>query len=73
MKRIKEKIYKFIPNISSNILVLSIMIAIIALMAVLSWLITCGIIYLICMCFGLSFNILIATGVWLVLGLLNIL
>lgn len=32
MKRIKEKIYKIIPNISSNILVLSIMIAIIALM-----------------------------------------
>ena len=63
MKRIKEKIYKFIPNISSNILVLSIMITIIAFMAILSWLITCGIIYLICMCFGLSFNILIATGV----------
>ena len=32
----------------------------------LSWICTCGIIYLICACFGWTFTWLIATGVWLV-------
>lgn len=31
----------------------------------LSWLFTCVLVYLIFLCFGLSFNALIATGIWL--------
>ena len=37
----------------------------------LSWLFTCGIIKLICICFGLTFSWAIATGVWLVMILLR--
>lgn len=37
----------------------------------ISWLITCGIFYLITLCFGLEFSWLTATGVWLVMILLK--
>ena len=37
-----------------------------ALIFAASWLITCGIIALVCLCFGWAFNWGIATGVWLV-------
>lgn len=37
----------------------------------LSWIITCGIIKLITLCFGLTFKWSIATGIWLVLCLLR--
>ena len=37
----------------------------------LSWIVTCGIIKLITLCFGVAFSWLIATGVWLVLLLLR--
>lgn len=33
----------------------------------LSWLITCGIVYLITACFSLEFKWSIATGIWLIL------
>ena len=36
-----------------------------------SWLITCGIIKLITICFGLTFSWAIATGFWLILCLLK--
>lgn len=39
-------------------------IAFVILLAI-SWAITVGIIKLICFCFGLSFSLLIATGIWL--------
>lgn len=39
---------------------------------IISWGITVGLTYLITLCFDLNFNILIGTGVWLVLILLNI-
>ena len=39
----------------------------------LSWAITIGLIYLICLCFSWQFNLLIATGVWLILCLLKLL
>lgn len=32
----------------------------------LSWISTCGIIKLITVCFGLQFNWMIATGIWLI-------
>lgn len=35
-----------------------------------SYIITIGLIYLICMCFSLTFSWLIATGIWLVLVIL---
>lgn len=37
----------------------------------LGWIITCGIIKLICICFGLVFKWKIATGIWLLLSLLS--
>lgn len=37
----------------------------------LSWLITCGVVGLICMCFGLEYTWPVATGIWLVLTLLS--
>ena len=36
-----------------------------------SWLITCGIIKLITMCFGLTFSWPVATGIWLILILVS--
>jgi hypothetical protein len=37
----------------------------------ISWLLTSGIIWLICLCFGLTFSWGVATGVWLILLLLG--
>lgn len=37
----------------------------------ISWIITCGIIKLITLCFGLTFKWSIATGIWLVMCLLR--
>lgn len=37
----------------------------------LSWILTCGILYLISLCFSLAFSWSIATGIWLVLFLLS--
>ena len=37
----------------------------------LSWIVTCGIIKLITLCFGFAFSWLIATGIWLVFLLLR--
>lgn len=36
-----------------------------------SWLITCGLIKLITICFGLAFSWSIATGIWLILLILK--
>jgi hypothetical protein len=46
-------------------------IIIFALLLGISWIITCGIIKLITMCFGLTFKWSIATGIWLILLLLG--
>lgn len=37
----------------------------------ISWIITCGIIKLITMCFGLEFSLAISTGIWLVILILK--
>lgn len=37
----------------------------------LSWIVTCGIIKLITMCFGLAFSWVVATGIWLIYILLK--
>lgn len=41
------------------------------LLAAISWGVTVGIIYLITLCFGLEFSLLMATGIWLVLTLVG--
>ena len=46
---------------------------IIALTYAISWAITIGILYLISLCFSWEFNLLIATGVWLVMCLVKLL
>ena len=37
----------------------------------LSWIITCGMIALVCLCFGWTFNWAIATGLWIVILILR--
>jgi hypothetical protein len=44
---------------------------VIALALAFSYFITCGVVYLICLCFAWKFSWLVATGVWLILGLLG--
>lgn len=48
-----------------------VVIVILALTYGLSWIITCGIIKLITICFGLTFKWSIATGIWLIICLLS--
>lgn len=48
-----------------------IVILILAVCYGLSWIVTCGIIKLITMCFGLTFKWSIATGIWLVISILK--
>ena len=52
-------------------LVAVIVIAILAVVYGISWITTCGIIKLITMCFGLTFQWNIATGIWLILCLVR--
>lgn len=42
-------------------------IIIIAFLYFASWILTCGIIKLITLCFGIGFSWLIATGIWLIM------
>ena len=48
-----------------------VVIAILAVCYGLSWIVTCGIIKLIAMCFGWTFKWSIATGIWLIICLLQ--
>jgi hypothetical protein len=45
-------------------IVLTILIAVLGY--AISWAISVGLMYLICLCFSWDFNLLIATGIWLV-------
>lgn len=38
----------------------------------LSWALTCGVLYLAALCFSVTFDLKIATGVWLILMLLRL-
>ena len=62
---------KFKENIAEGGIVALISIAILIGLGAISWLITCGIFYLITLCFSLKFSWLTATGVWLVMILLR--
>lgn len=46
-------------------------VAIFAVICAISWIITCGLVYLIALCFGWTFSWAIATGVWLAMCLLQ--
>ena len=48
-----------------------IVIAVLALSCGISWIVTCGIIKLITLCFGWTFKWSIATGIWLIMYLLS--
>lgn len=64
MSKLKEKI------LTGGITVIM-MIAILIFAYGLSWILICGIIKLITMCFGLTFKWSIATGIWLIMCLLS--
>ena len=64
MSKLKEKI-------TEGGIVALISIAILIGLGSISWLITCGLFYLITLCFSLEFSWLTATGVWLVMILLK--
>lgn len=46
-------------------------IIIIGVLMAIYWICTCGVLYLIALCFGLAFSWKIATGIWLCLLLLS--
>lgn len=62
MKNLKDKI-------ATGGIVALIIIAIVAVLYGISWIVTCGIIYLITLCFGWTFKWSIATGIWLIMCL----
>ena len=64
MSNLKEKLTK--GGVTAVIVI-----TILALCYGLSWIVTCGIIKLITMCFGLTFKWSIATGIWLIICILK--
>ena len=62
---------KFKENIAEGGIVALIAIVMFLVLGAISWLITCGIFYLITLCFSLEFSWLTATGVWLIMVLLR--
>lgn len=64
MSNLKEKLTK--GGVTAVIVI-----TILALCYGLSWIVTCGIIKLITMCFGLTFKWSIATGIWLIICILR--
>ena len=64
MKSLKEKL------IVGGLVTIGV-ILILALCCGISWIATCGIIYLITLCFSLKFSWGIATGIWLIMILLK--
>ena len=49
----------------------AIAILILAALLGMSWIVTCGLIKLITMCFGLEFSWAVATGIWLIICILK--
>ena len=73
-KLVKENITKKISgkcatNVASKGLAILLALAIVAIGLGISWIITCGIVKLITICFGWTFNWSIATGIWFVMFL----
>ena len=70
MNNLKKKIASNSNNI--NVAAAIIVIVVMVLSYGFGWIVTCVIIKLITMCFGLTFKWSIATGIWLALSLLSI-
>lgn len=66
-----NKLKKHTSEIADGGIAILIIIAILVAIYGISWIITCGIIKLITMCFGLTFKWNIATGIWFVILLLK--
>ena len=64
MSKLKEKVAK-------GGLIALVAIVMLLVLGAISWLLTCGLFYLITLCFGLEFSWLTATGVWLVMIVLR--
>lgn len=58
-------------NIKSGIVAVIVSILIVAISYGISWIVTCGILKLITMCFGLDFKWTVATGIWLIICILK--
>lgn len=58
-------------KIATGVATALVVILIIAALYGVSWIVTCGIIKLITMCFGWTFKWSIATGVWLIICILR--
>lgn len=67
----KGRKYLLKSKIKEGGLVAVVVILILAACYGLSWIVTCGIIKLITLCFGLTFKWSIATGIWLVICILK--
>lgn len=52
-------------------IVAAVVILLLAVCYGISWIVTCGIIKLITMCFGLKFSWAVATGIWLIICILK--
>ena len=52
-------------------IVAAVVILLVAVCYGISWIVTCGIIKLITMCFGWEFSLAIATGIWLIILILK--
>ena len=66
-----KKLKKNVSNIADGSLAVLVVLAIVILAFGISWIVTCGIIKLITLCFGWTFSWGIATGIWFVMMLLK--
>ena len=66
-----KKLKKNASNIADGSLTVLVVLAIVILAFGISWIVTCGIIKLITLCFGWTFSWGIATGIWFVMMLLK--
>lgn len=66
-----KKLKKNVSNIADGSLAVLVVLAIVILVFGISWIVTCGIIKLITLCFGWTFSWGIATGIWFVMMLLK--
>ena len=66
-----KKLKKNVSNIAEGGIAVLLVLAIVVIAFGLSWIITCGIIKLITLCFGWTFSWGIATGIWFVMMLLK--
>ena len=66
-----KKLKKNVSNIAEGGIAVILVLAIVVIAFGLSWIITCGIIKLITLCFGWTFSWGIATGIWFMMMLLK--